>query len=69
MRADKKWFINPWSPKVRIQGVSSKVRSKLTTQEKSIFPRIINKTRQIFRLEISYDFTIYHDYQFHKYAN
>ena len=54
--------LNPWSPKVRIQGVSTKVGSKMTPQEKLIFFRKINKTGQFFRLEISDDFTNYHDF-------
>ena len=42
--------LNPWIPKVRIQGDSTKVGSKMTLQEKSIFPRKINKARQIFQI-------------------
>ena len=38
--------INPWIPKVRIQGDSTKVGSKMTPQEKSIFPRKINNSRK-----------------------
>ena len=55
------YLFNPWSPKVRIQGVSTKVGSKLTPQEKSIFLEKLTKLDKFFRLEILDDFTIHHD--------
>ena len=36
-------LLNPWIAKVGIHGDSNKVGSKLTPQERSIFPRNINK--------------------------
>ena len=35
---------NPWIPKVRFRGDSTKVGSKVTPQEKLIFPRNINES-------------------------
>ena len=55
-------YINPWSPKVRIQGVSTKVGSKLPHKKNQYFLEKLTKLDKFFRLEISDDFTIYHDF-------
>ena len=51
-----KILINRWIPKVRVRGDSTKVGSKVTPQEKLIFPQNINEFNEFSDLDNSDDF-------------
>ena len=56
-------IVNPWIPKFKICGDSTKVGSKLTPQE------ILTNFDEFLNLEISADFKIFNDFYFYTYTN